>query len=141
MYSGSKRAVRGLTDALRVELMGSGVDVVYCAPGWVRTNIAESGAAGGLNQLDTKGPWAPCAKHVVEDLFEHEGANAVTPAQFAAAFCNMASRRYPPSFWSNSMKDGCVQAKECSGPGHLCTALLAGGEWCTPGSCEPPDAL
>jgi NAD(P)-dependent dehydrogenase (short-subunit alcohol dehydrogenase family) len=54
VYSGSKRAVRGLTDALRVELFGSGVDVVYCAPGWVRTNISDAGASGGLNQLNKK---------------------------------------------------------------------------------------
>ena len=46
--------MRGLTDALRVELYGSGVNVTYVAPGWVRSNISESGAHGDLNQMNPK---------------------------------------------------------------------------------------
>lgn len=56
-----------------------------------------------------KGPWAPCAAHVVDDLFAREGAHAVSPAEFATAFCAMALRPQPPSFWTNSVRDGCVR--------------------------------
>ncbi|KAI8476034.1 MAG: hypothetical protein J3K34DRAFT_5015 [Monoraphidium minutum] len=73
VYSASKRAVRGLTDALRIELRGSGVAATYVAPGWVRSNISEAGAHGALNQIDAKGPWAPCAPHVTGDLFAARG--------------------------------------------------------------------
>jgi short-subunit dehydrogenase len=106
VYSGSKRAVRGLTDALRVELFNSGVDVVYCAPGWVRSNISSASARDNLNQIDPQGPWAPCSRVVTDDLFEAEGRAAVTPARFAKDFVTMALRRHPPGFWSNGIMDG-----------------------------------
>jgi hypothetical protein len=116
VYSGSKRAVRGLTDALRVELFNSGVDVVYCAPGWVRSNISAASTRDNLNQVDPKGPWAPCSRVVTNDLFEVEGRAAVTPAQFAKGFVTMALRRHPPGFWSNGVMDGCEGGGFARGP-------------------------
>lgn len=43
--------MRGLSDALRMELFNSGVDVVYVAPGWVRSNICVNGEHDNLNQV------------------------------------------------------------------------------------------
>ena len=44
-YSSSKFAVEGLADALRMELHGSGIDVIVVQPGAVKTPIWEKGRA------------------------------------------------------------------------------------------------
>lgn len=40
-YSASKHAMQGFFDSLRVELIGSGVDVLVVSPGFVRTGIRD----------------------------------------------------------------------------------------------------
>lgn len=40
-YAASKHAMQGFFDSLRVELMGSGVDVLVASPGFVRTGIRD----------------------------------------------------------------------------------------------------
>lgn len=44
-YCGTKYAIEGLSDALRVEVAPFGIDVVLVEPGWVRTPIGEKGEA------------------------------------------------------------------------------------------------
>lgn len=43
-YAASKHAMRGFFDSLRIELMGSGVDVTMIYPGFVDTGIRENAA-------------------------------------------------------------------------------------------------
>lgn len=38
-YAGSKHAMQGFFDSLRIELLGTGVDVLVVSPGFVRTDI------------------------------------------------------------------------------------------------------
>lgn len=106
VYCASKKALQALTDALRMELAGSGVSVVYCAPGWVRSNIIDTMASTGLNCLNTRGPWAACAPFITGNLYQVEAQHAWTAEQFAAAFCSMALSQHPPRVWLNSVRDG-----------------------------------
>lgn len=54
-YHASKHALEALTDALRFEVKGFGVDVVLVQPGLIRTSFAEA-AVGSIEQED--GPYA-----------------------------------------------------------------------------------
>jgi len=54
-YHASKHAVEALSDALRFEVQGFGVDVVVIEPGLIRTSFAEA-AVGSIRQED--GPYA-----------------------------------------------------------------------------------
>jgi short-subunit dehydrogenase len=46
-YSASKHAVQGFMDSLRIELMGTGVDVQVISPGFVATDIRARAARAG----------------------------------------------------------------------------------------------
>ncbi len=46
-YSASKYAVRGYFDSLRAELHDTGVEVLVCCPGYVRTEIGQRAVAAG----------------------------------------------------------------------------------------------
>ena len=54
-YHASKHAVEALSDALRFEVAGFGIDVVVIQPGLIRTGFAEA-AAGSIGVVD--GPYA-----------------------------------------------------------------------------------
>jgi len=54
-YHASKHAVEALSDALRFEVQGFGIDVVVIQPGLIRTGFAEA-AVGSIEQDD--GPYA-----------------------------------------------------------------------------------
>lgn len=56
-YHASKHAVESLSDALRFELRGFGVDVVVVEPGIIRTRFGET-AAEGLEEVEEPGPYA-----------------------------------------------------------------------------------
>ncbi|MCP5059079.1 MAG: SDR family NAD(P)-dependent oxidoreductase [bacterium] len=53
-YSASKFAIRGFSESLRQELLGTGIDVSCVHPGGVRTGIVASGRVGE-NRLATTG--------------------------------------------------------------------------------------
>eukprot|EP00879_Flechtneria_rotunda_P019087 GHRR01020041.1.p1 GENE.GHRR01020041.1~~GHRR01020041.1.p1 ORF type:complete len:187 (+),score=35.71 GHRR01020041.1:58-561(+) len=106
IYCASKKAMQSMTDALRMELAGSGIQVVYAAPGWVKTNIIDTMSSTGLNCLNTKGPWAACADFITGNLYKVEAQHAWTAKQFAEAFCKMALSKNPPRIWLNSFRDG-----------------------------------
>jgi 1-acylglycerone phosphate reductase len=108
VYCASKKAMHAMTDALRMELAGSGIKVVYSAPGWVRSNIIDTMANTGLNCLNKKGPWAPCAPYITGNLYQVEAKHAWTPEQFAEGFCRMALSSNPPYIWLNSFRDGWI---------------------------------
>lgn len=106
VYCASKKALQAITDSLRMELAGSGIKVVYCAPGWVKTNIINTMNVSGSNCLNTKGPWAPCAPYITGNLYQVEAKHAWTAEQFAGSFCTMALSNNPPRVWLNSFRDG-----------------------------------
>lgn len=54
-YHASKHALEALSDALRFEVQGFGIDVVVIQPGLIRTSFAEA-AVGSIEQAD--GPYA-----------------------------------------------------------------------------------
>ena len=53
MYSASKFALRGMSDALRVELRGSGVAVSLVEPGPIRTRFGDNAATAGEAHLQS----------------------------------------------------------------------------------------
>ncbi len=56
-YHASKYAVEALSDALRIEVAGFGIQVVLVEPGLIRTEFG-SVASGGLTGAGTDGPYA-----------------------------------------------------------------------------------
>ncbi len=53
-YHGTKHAVEALSDALRFEVRGFGVDVVVIEPGLITTRFGET-AAGSIDAADAAG--------------------------------------------------------------------------------------
>jgi NAD(P)-dependent dehydrogenase (short-subunit alcohol dehydrogenase family) len=64
LYHASKYAVEALSDALRFEVRGFGVDVILVEPGLITTRFAA--AAGSLSGADTTGPYAEFNRHVAQ---------------------------------------------------------------------------
>jgi NAD(P)-dependent dehydrogenase (short-subunit alcohol dehydrogenase family) len=62
-YHATKYAVEALSDALRMEVRGFGIDVVCVEPGLIRTEFGET-AAGGVG--DDAGPYAQFNRSVAE---------------------------------------------------------------------------
>jgi NAD(P)-dependent dehydrogenase (short-subunit alcohol dehydrogenase family) len=56
-YHATKHAVEALSDALRFEVRGFGVDVIVIEPGLIRTRFGET-AAGSVHAADAEGPYA-----------------------------------------------------------------------------------
>lgn len=56
LYHASKYAVESLSDALRFEVRGFGVDVIVVEPGIIRTRFGET-AVGGLDATERDGPY------------------------------------------------------------------------------------
>jgi short-subunit dehydrogenase len=57
VYHATKHAVEALSDALRFEVKGFGVDVVIIEPGLIITDFGET-AAGSMSELHGDGPYA-----------------------------------------------------------------------------------
>ncbi|MGH2969406.1 MAG: oxidoreductase [Solirubrobacteraceae bacterium] len=63
LYHATKHAVEAISDALRFEVRGFGVDVVIVEPGLIRTEFGETAAQGvGASE----GPYAEFDRHVAE---------------------------------------------------------------------------
>jgi short-subunit dehydrogenase len=57
VYHATKHAVEALSDALRFEVSGFGIDVVVIEPGLIVTEFGET-AAGSLAEVEEHGPYA-----------------------------------------------------------------------------------
>jgi short-subunit dehydrogenase len=57
VYHATKYAVEALSDALRFEVRGFGIDVILIEPGLIVTNFGEV-AAGSVDEVDLEGPYA-----------------------------------------------------------------------------------
>jgi NAD(P)-dependent dehydrogenase (short-subunit alcohol dehydrogenase family) len=87
-YSASKFAVRGMTDALWVELRQQGIAVTAVYPGGVRTNIARSsrssdpsGKAAAIDIVGGKSSLEPaeCARRIIRGIQRNQGRILLTP--------------------------------------------------------------
>lgn len=70
-YTGTKYAMEGMTDALRVEVAPFGVDVVLVEPGWVKTPIGAKGEQSMKEVADRDSPYTQLHETVtlVKDFF------------------------------------------------------------------------
>lgn len=98
-YSASKSAVMSLTDAMRTELKPLGVRVVYCAPGFIATQLDSKSQHSGLNYVDPKGPYGG-SQQIMEWVHKTDGIeNGTDPAVFAKGFVEMALSKNPPQHY------------------------------------------
>jgi NAD(P)-dependent dehydrogenase (short-subunit alcohol dehydrogenase family) len=58
VYHATKHAVEALSDALRFEVAGFGVDVIVIEPGLIKTSFAEAAVGSMAGELPTDGPYA-----------------------------------------------------------------------------------
>ena len=61
-YHATKHAVEALSDAMRFELAGFGIDVIVIEPGLITTEFGEAAASadgGGLERRSTRAPTRP----------------------------------------------------------------------------------
>jgi NAD(P)-dependent dehydrogenase (short-subunit alcohol dehydrogenase family) len=82
VYSGSKFALEGMSDALRGEVGGFGIDVVVIEPGPVETNFDQR-AREAVQDLDTSGAY-DALYDTYEDYTTVSGIGAVPPEDVAA---------------------------------------------------------
>jgi NAD(P)-dependent dehydrogenase (short-subunit alcohol dehydrogenase family) len=68
-YHASKHAVEAISDALRFEVRGFGVDVVIVEPGLIRTSFAQT-AVGSMSE-EVEGPYAGFEAGVARTTREH----------------------------------------------------------------------
>eukprot|EP00879_Flechtneria_rotunda_P004707 GHRR01004971.1.p1 GENE.GHRR01004971.1~~GHRR01004971.1.p1 ORF type:complete len:284 (+),score=63.50 GHRR01004971.1:120-971(+) len=98
-YSPSKSAVMSFTDALRNELKPFGVRVVYCAPGYIATQLDTKSQASGLNLINPNGHYA-ASQQITDFVHKTEGIDQGTPpAVFSKGFVNMAFSHKPPAHY------------------------------------------
>jgi NAD(P)-dependent dehydrogenase (short-subunit alcohol dehydrogenase family) len=57
-YHATKHAVEALSDAMRFEVAGFGVDVIVIEPGLIKTSFAEAAVGSMAGELPTDGPYA-----------------------------------------------------------------------------------
>jgi short-subunit dehydrogenase len=57
-YHGTKYAVEAISDALRFEVRGFGVDVILIEPGLITTNFGEAAADSVAGAVESDGPYA-----------------------------------------------------------------------------------
>ena len=73
LYHSTKYAVESLSDALRFEVRGFGVDVVLIEPGIIRTRFGDTAASGIDDAADPAGPYARFNRAVAKattDVYE-----------------------------------------------------------------------
>jgi short-subunit dehydrogenase len=98
VYHATKYAVEALSDALRMEVRGFGIDVVCVEPGLIRTEFGET-AAGGVG--DDTGPYAGFNRSVAKqtrDVYEGPLSRlGAGPEAVAEAIARALSADRPPT--------------------------------------------
>jgi NAD(P)-dependent dehydrogenase (short-subunit alcohol dehydrogenase family) len=103
LYHGSKYAVEAISDALRFEVQGFGVEVIVIEPGLIVTNFGDT-AAGSVGDWDGAGPYADFNRDVaraIEDVYHGPlvklggGPDAVAKAIAGALSTDHPKTRYP----------------------------------------------
>lgn len=116
-YCATKHAVEGLTDALRLELRGTGIHVVLIEPGPVTSRIRQNSRAHYEAWIDRENtPWAEFYRGTVEPrLYDEEGtpdpfelpASAVTKKLVRALESRRPAARYyvtTPTYMMSAFK-------------------------------------
>lgn len=93
IYSASKAAVEGLSEALSGELAESGVRVSLVEPGAVQTGFAVANAVEAANPLAS---YAGLTGGGRESLRKYYGPEATPPEEVAAAILGLADAAEPP---------------------------------------------
>lgn len=84
LYSASKHAVEGMSDALRIEVAPFGIEVVVIEPGWIRTGFAQTAIdLANRASLDHGQPYA-AGLRAAEERQTHMRHIEGTPEQVAA---------------------------------------------------------
>lgn len=98
-YHGTKHAIEAITDALRFEVRGFGIDVILVEPGAIRTPWFDTAFESVADDDDS--PYAPLRRAIVENM---EGAfrgvealAAGTPDDVAQAIEHAVTARRPPT--------------------------------------------
>ncbi|HEX3976309.1 MAG TPA: oxidoreductase [Solirubrobacteraceae bacterium] len=87
IYHATKYAVEAISDALRFEVRGFGVDVVLVEPGLIVTNFGEV-AAGSVEAGEDEGPYGDFNRHVATttaDVYKGPMAKLGGPPEVVAA--------------------------------------------------------
>jgi NADP-dependent 3-hydroxy acid dehydrogenase YdfG len=90
-YSATKYAVESLSDALRVEVAGFGIDVVVIEPGFVATNLAHAVDARRASPPDTENPYLALGRRG-DAYLAQQMAEAPSPGQAAVGIVDEALR-------------------------------------------------
>eukprot|EP00882_Tetradesmus_deserticola_P007538 GHRQ01007939.1.p2 GENE.GHRQ01007939.1~~GHRQ01007939.1.p2 ORF type:complete len:128 (+),score=37.39 GHRQ01007939.1:454-837(+) len=83
------------TDAMRPELKPCGVKVVYCAPGYIATQLDSKSRQSGMNRVDPQGPYGG-SQQIRDWIDKTDISSGTPPAVFAKGFVNMALSSNPP---------------------------------------------
>lgn len=108
-YSASKFAVNGFLEALRVELVTDGVNVMWVSPGFTKSNIrsvalTEQGQPQGDSPLNESKLMSAeeCAKHILKAIIKRKrtriltftGKRTVFMSKYFAALTDKLTRRF-----------------------------------------------
>ncbi|MEA2386989.1 MAG: hypothetical protein QOJ22_1163 [Thermoleophilaceae bacterium] len=98
IYHGTKFAVEAISDALRWEVRGFGVDVILIEPGLIKTEFGETAAHSVNDATPAEGPYAEFNQMVAATTVgAYEGRGAAGPEAVAKTIERAISRRRPGS--------------------------------------------
>lgn len=94
-YSAAKHALHGWFESLREELLGSGVELTFIVPGWVRTEISENALEadgrphGGMDPGQQKGiSPEECARRSMPAIIEGRAEQLVGGIECGGVYLN-----------------------------------------------------
>lgn len=93
-YTASKHALEGLTDVLRTEVAGAGVDVVLLEPAWVDTNFADA-AADSLDGVARTDAYDDVYRSIEDGRLLDGGLLAVSPVRVGERIREVAETEDP----------------------------------------------
>ncbi len=93
-YNATKHALESISDAMRYELAGLGIDVAIIEPGAIRTNFSSRAATQGGAYARSDGPFARVMSRGLE-LLERADARAPGPDCVASAIVAAVEARRP----------------------------------------------
>jgi NAD(P)-dependent dehydrogenase (short-subunit alcohol dehydrogenase family) len=95
-YSGSKHALEGLSNALRLELYPFGIDVVLIQPGYIVTGIQKAAAENAKPYFDNKSsPYAALYERFFRDVNVSRSRSRSTPEDCARVMLTAIEARRP----------------------------------------------
>ena len=129
VYHATKHAVEALSDALRFEVKGFGIDVSIIEPGLIVTEFGET-AAGSLNEVEDHGPYAKFNGHVAKLTAEaYQGPMAKfggPPDKVAAKIEKALTARNPDTRYKVTASAGVIMGRRAMATtGRIAPASVA----------------